>query len=206
MVDIDGVINGGYCILCPDQRGYFDLLIKSYEHGKMSSYLHSLKAGSTVEVRGPVGRFKYQPGQYSCIGLIAGGTGLTPCLQVVRCVLLETNAAVRELDKTKFVLFFQNRMEEDILLRDELDELSRLHSDRLSIVYFLSNATSETFGKATNEVRGYIGAASIQSAMSPAACPFVCICGPSGFNDSMKAHLLAAGHTESGDSPSLYIW
>jgi len=172
----------------------------------MSSYLHSLKPGSAVEVRGPIGRFKYQPNEHSCIGLIAGGTGLTPCLQVVRCVLQQADAAVRELDKTKFVLFFQNRTEQDILLHDELDELSRLYSDRLNVVYYLSNPTSETFGRAANEVRGYIGAASIQSAMSPAACPFVCICGPSGFNDSIKALLLTAGHTDSGDSPSIYIW
>lgn len=49
--------------------------MKSYEFGKMSSYLHALKVGSEVEVRGPVGRFKYEKNSFKKIGLIAGGTG-----------------------------------------------------------------------------------------------------------------------------------
>ena len=37
---------------------------------------------SRVEVRGPVGRFKYTKNAYKKMGFVAGGTGLTPCLQV----------------------------------------------------------------------------------------------------------------------------
>ena len=48
---------------------------KSYEFGKLSTYLHSLKVGQGVEVRGPVGRFKYEKNSFRRIGLIAGGTG-----------------------------------------------------------------------------------------------------------------------------------
>ena len=57
----------------PDQTGYFDLLIKSYEFGKMSKHLHSLKVGQSLEVRGPVGRFQYSKNSYERIGLVAGG-------------------------------------------------------------------------------------------------------------------------------------
>lgn len=56
----------------PDQKGYFDLLVKTYEFGKMSPHLHSLIVGSSLEVRGPVGRFKYTPNSYKHMGLIAG--------------------------------------------------------------------------------------------------------------------------------------
>lgn len=55
-----------------DQKGYFDLLVKTYEFGKMSSHLHSLKVGSSLDVRGPVGRFKYTKNSYKNMGLIAG--------------------------------------------------------------------------------------------------------------------------------------
>ena len=67
----------------PYQKGYFELLIKSYEYGKMSCYMHSLSVGDSLEVRGPVGRFKYTENQYKHMGMIAGGTGITPCIQVV---------------------------------------------------------------------------------------------------------------------------
>lgn len=45
------------------------------------------KVGQSLDVRGPVGRFKYAKNAYRHIGLVAGGTGITPCLQLVRCVL-----------------------------------------------------------------------------------------------------------------------
>ena len=59
--------------------------MKKYADGKMSSHIGQLRVGDMLEFRGPVGRFKYAPNQYKRIGLIAGGTGLTPCLQVRRC-------------------------------------------------------------------------------------------------------------------------
>jgi len=46
-----------------------------------------VQVGQSLDVRGPVGRFKYAKNSYRHIGLVAGGTGLTPCLQLVRCVL-----------------------------------------------------------------------------------------------------------------------
>ena len=194
-----------------DNKGYFDLLIKSYEFGKLSTYLHSLKPGDCVDIRGPVGRFKYEKNKYSCIGLIAGGTGLTPCLQVIRAVLLAPD--YRD-DQTDFVLFYQNRTEADILLHSELKDLSTKYPHRLQIFYFLTNAQSAQFGvvkrdkrrnsgaSASKEFRGYITSDLVNAHLAPDICPFVCICGPSGFNDFTKSLALSAGHTEE----TVYIW
>ena len=66
-----------------------------------------------MQVRGPVGRFKYTQNMCHTIGLLAGGTGLTPCLQVIRTILEGPGA---ENDLTNFIFFYQNRTEEDILL------------------------------------------------------------------------------------------
>ena len=44
----------------------------------MSGPLFDLRAGVSLHVRGPVGRFKYSPNMYGTIGLICGNTGLTP--------------------------------------------------------------------------------------------------------------------------------
>jgi cytochrome-b5 reductase len=187
-----------------DQVGYFDLMIKSYEYGKMSSFLHSLRPGSMVDVRGPVGRFKYTKNTYPHIGLIAGGTGLTPCLQLVRTILQCPEYAD---DNTRFTLLFQNRCEQDILLYDELEHLRKNFKSRLQLTYFLSNAQTESFAtpkskSADVEVRGYIQQSSISSLMGPEACSLVCICGPSGFNDAMKKLLTVAGHNDE----SVFVW
>eukprot|EP01041_Mallomonas_annulata_P004429 gene4429-8818_t len=188
----------------PDVKGYFELLVKSYEFGKMSSHLHTLKVDQELEVRGPIGNFKYVPNKYPTIGLIAGGTGLTPCLQVIRCVLEGPDAAQ---DNTNFILFFQNRKHEDILLHNELQELQLQHPQRLAIIYFLSNPSDHPSWGKTNthtEKIGYISQEMISSYMSPEKCPLVCICGPSGFNDAMKSLLIQSGHI--ADNGSIYVW
>lgn len=150
-------------------------------------------------MRGPVGRFKYAPNIYKTIGLLAGGTGLTPCLQVIRSVLEGPGAAQ---DHTNFVLFFQNRKEEDILLHAELVQLVKTYPERLSLVFYLSNPSSKKWGSQVDEKRGYISAEDVAQQMSPSSCQLVCICGPSGFNDAMKKLAEEAGHNES----SIYIW
>ena len=204
----------------PGTKGYFELLVKRYEDGKMSSHIWNLQVGDTLDVRGPIGRFKYSKNQYKQIGLIAGGTGLTPCLQVIRCILEGPDAEGD--DDTMFVLFFQNRTEDDILLKGELMDLAKKFASRLKIVFFLSNPNAESWGAqfvtpramksltttATKggkipEVRGYISSAAIQNAMRPSDCELVGICGPSGFNKTMKELLIKEGHDEE---KTLYIW
>jgi cytochrome-b5 reductase len=192
----------------PNQTGYFDLLIKSYEFGKMSTYLHSLRPGQSVDVRGPLGRFKYTPSQFPaphCMGLIAGGTGITPCLQVLRCAL-EGDAAIN--DTNCFTLLYQNRTFEDILLKEELDLLEKKFSSRLRVVYFLSNCSESYEGV----VRGYIDKAAVKKYLNLSICPFVGICGPSGFNDCAKRLLVEEGHVlddascASTVNATVYVW
>ena len=200
-----------------ETKGYFELLIKSYEMGKLSPYLHSLKAGSKLDVRGPVGRFRYSKNQHPRIGFVAGGTGLTPCLQVIRCILQGPEG---EGDTTQFVLLFQNRTEADILLRAELEELQRSFPSRLQVLFFLSNCGDDKWGNEAGagagsagkpapfgdaafsgsgrvqHLRGYVDANAVKTLLGPASCPLVGLCGPSGFNDSVKALLVGAGHDE----------
>jgi cytochrome-b5 reductase len=41
-----------------------------------------LNIGDYIQVRGPKGVFKYEPNLVKHLGMIAGGTGITPMLQV----------------------------------------------------------------------------------------------------------------------------
>ncbi|KAK3265765.1 hypothetical protein CYMTET_25580 [Cymbomonas tetramitiformis] len=183
----------------PSEQGYFELMVKGYELGKMSTHLCGLKVGDTLEVRGPIGRFKYAPNMYKTIGLIAGGTGITPCLQVIRCVL---DGECQDGDETKFVLFYQNRKEEDILLKPVLDDLQLAYPSRLQIQYFLSNPTNDAWGQGENEQRGYIQQSFVDCHMATETCQLVCLCGPSGFNTAMTELVVKTGH---GDD-ALYVW
>jgi cytochrome-b5 reductase len=68
------------------------------------------------------------------IGMIAGGTGITPMLQIIRAALKNP------LDVTQMSLIYANVNESDILLRKELDELAAAHPIRFKVYYVLNNA------------------------------------------------------------------
>ncbi|CAG8456356.1 537_t:CDS:2 [Acaulospora colombiana] len=138
-----------------DPPGYFDLLIKVYfcnvnpnfpDGGLMTQHLESLNIGDCIEVKGPIGSFVYYgQGRYqvkrgltislcNCrrMGMIAGGSGITPVFQIIQSVLHDAN------DLTELSLIYANRTEEDILLRKELDELARCEGKRLKVYYTVS--------------------------------------------------------------------
>jgi cytochrome-b5 reductase len=48
----------------------------------MTNFLYGLKIGETVEFKGPLGGFEYHRNMYREIGLVAGGTGISPMMQV----------------------------------------------------------------------------------------------------------------------------
>ncbi|KAK7425384.1 NADH-cytochrome b5 reductase [Neonectria magnoliae] len=102
------------------QPGYFDVLIKSYPQGNISKYMASLVVGQTIRVRGPKGAFTYTPNMVRHFGMIAGGTGITPMLQVMRAIVRGRAAG----DKTEVDLIFANVTPQDILLKEDLDALA----------------------------------------------------------------------------------
>ena len=62
--------------------GYFDLLVRHYPDGEISSKLARLRVGQLAHFRGPVAsRFEYKRGMARRLGLVAAGTGITPMWQ-----------------------------------------------------------------------------------------------------------------------------
>ena len=126
-----------------------DLVVKIYpanthpkfpEGGKMTQHLEALAIGDTIDVRGPSGLIVYQGRglfdikedkkgdakqvRVSQVNMIAGGTGITPMLQLIRAVFRDP------ADKTCLSLLFANQSEDDILLRKELEEVQEKYPDR----------------------------------------------------------------------------
>jgi len=113
-------------------RGHFNLLIKSYPTGNISKYVANMKIGQTIKCRGPKGQFVYAPNMVRAFGMIAGGTGITPMLQIIRAITENPE------DKTQIDLIFANVNREDILLKDELDELAA-NNVNFRVHYVLNN-------------------------------------------------------------------
>ena len=66
--------------------------------------------------------------------MVAGGTGITPMLQVVD-EILENKA-----DQTKVSLIFANQSEADILLKKEIDARAAANPDRFKVYYVVDKA------------------------------------------------------------------
>ncbi|KAG8655595.1 hypothetical protein MANES_04G055700v8 [Manihot esculenta] len=112
--------------------GYFELVIKMYPQGRMSHHFREMCEGDYLAAKGPKGRFKYQPKQVRAFGMLAGGTGITPMFQVTRGILENPN------DKTNVHLIYANVTYEDILLKEELDNLANNFPNRFSVYYVLN--------------------------------------------------------------------
>jgi len=137
-----------------EDLGHMDLVIKVYfknvhpkfpDGGKMSQYLENMEIGDTIDVRGPSGLLVYQgagtfgikPDKKSAaktvkaakVSMIAGGTGITPMLQLITDVFRNPD------DKTCLSLLFANQSEDDILVRGELEALQAQHPDRFKLWY-----------------------------------------------------------------------
>ncbi|KAL6987286.1 NADH-cytochrome b5 reductase [Sarracenia purpurea var. burkii] len=164
--------------------GFFELVIKMYPQGRMSHHFRELRVGDYLSVKGPKGRFKYQPGQVRAFGMLAGGSGITPMFQVARAILENVK------DKTKVHLIYANVTFEDILLKEELDGLAANYPDRFNVYYVLNQPP-----EAWNGGVGFVSKEMIQ-AHCPAPAPDIQIlrCGPPPMNKAMAAHLDALGY------------
>ncbi|SCU87349.1 LADA_0E03488g1_1 [Lachancea dasiensis] len=122
------------------EKGYFDIIVKSYADGNVSKYFAGLKQGSTVEFKGPVGRFNYVANSYKHLCMIAGGSGITPMLQVLNEVI--TNPE----DLTKISLIYANETENDILLKEELDDIAAKYPN-FEVTYILRTPSATWTGE-----------------------------------------------------------
>ncbi|XP_057767346.1 NADH--cytochrome b5 reductase 1-like [Salvia miltiorrhiza] len=164
--------------------GYFELVIKMYPQGRMSHHFREMQEGDYLAIKGPKGRFKYQPNQVRAFGMIAGGSGITPMFQVARAVLENPS------DKTKVHLIYANVMFEDILLKDELDNLARTYPDTFKIYYVLNQPPEIWEGGV-----GFVSKEMIEAHLpAPASDIQMLRCGPPPMNKAMAAHLEALGY------------
>ncbi|WFD34338.1 cytochrome-b5 reductase [Malassezia cuniculi] len=169
-------------------RGAFELMVKSYPQGRISRKFAELKVGDSLEMKGPRGNYEYVQGKYDRIGMIAGGTGLTPCLQVVTASLRDPS------DKTRFDLIYANVTASEILLMEHLDELAAKHPDRFRVYYVLNQAPAGWKGGV-----GFVTRDAIEKYL-PAAAENgqILMCGPPPMMDAMKKILVDIGYPTAG--------
>jgi len=194
--------------------GYVDLVIKVYrpgtfqmpdgkevnwaDGGKMGLYLDSKKVGEYIDVMGPLGvneylgqgKFKLPGRQVTVkqVGMMAGGTGLTPMLQVVAAALRDPE------DKTMFSLIYANKTESDILCRDMLDDLVSKSRGRFLVTLTLDFPPANWKHK-----QGFITQDMIKESLPPSSPDtLILMCGPPPMIEfACKKNLEALGYPKT---------
>ncbi|KAG0647471.1 NADH-cytochrome b5 reductase 1 [Hyphodiscus hymeniophilus] len=170
------------------QPGHFDLLIKSYPTGNISKYMASLIVGQTIKVKGPKGAMVYTPNMVRHFGMIAGGTGITPMLQIIKAVIRGRPTG----DNTEIDLIFANVNSEDILLKEDLDQLAKEDS-KFRVHYVLNNPPEKWDGGV-----GFVTPEMMTKWLpKPATDVKLLLCGPPPMISAMKKSAESLGFTKA---------
>jgi cytochrome-b5 reductase len=126
---------------------------------------------------GPAGGFYYTPNEYAALGLIAGGTGITPILSLIVAVL--TNSS----DRSLITLVYATSSEQDTMFHEELDELARQYPQKLQVKYVAGS------GRVTRALLR-------ENLPGPGDQSLVALCGPTGFCTSIQKSLAKLNYEE----------
>ncbi len=164
-------------------EGKYVLTIKLVEGGLMSRYIFDTwTVGRKVEVSAPSGNFDYQPLRDAHkVICIAGGSGITPFLSMA--------AAIKDGDEDfEMILLYGSRCYDDILFRQELEEISA-ECDKIKVVHVLSDDENSPNGTE----RGFITAELIKKYAPEKEAYSVFICGPSQMYDFVDKEIEKLG-------------
>ena len=167
-----------------------DLLVKDYgAPGKMSRLLcQELEPGKdSVEVFHTPKNVKIQaPFAGNAILMIAGGTGITPVMQIAAEVLRHPE------DPTQMSLIFACRQEGDLLMRSTLDEWAANFPAKFKVHYILSDSWPSDWKYST----GFVDKALFEEYLhEPGEDVYNLMCGPPIMLDrGCTPNLTALGH------------
>ncbi|AGO11313.1 AaceriACR054Cp [[Ashbya] aceris (nom. inval.)] len=168
-------------------RGMFQLVIKHYDGGKFTTHLFGLKENDTVDFKGPIQKWRWDPNMFDSIVLMGAGTGITPLFQMMHHI------AENPVDKTKVHLLYGNKTPQDILLRKELEELASKYPDQVKVTFFVDKPDGDFKGE-----KGFINKEYLkQNLPKPGSNSHVFVCGPPPFMDAFSGNKVSP--TDQGE-------
>ena len=177
-----------YSICAAPAEGLLQVGIRQVPGGVFSSWLHeSIKPGDTLEVMTPEGRFfvPLDPTASRHYLGIAGGSGITPILSILKAVLGAE-------PKSRFTLIYGNRRQRSTMFAEELEDLKNRYLSRLVLHMVFSREATDLPLYHGRIDRAKIGEF-LATLVDPSGIDHAFVCGPHGVNDEAEAALLAAG-------------
>jgi 3-ketosteroid 9alpha-monooxygenase subunit B len=150
--------------------------VKRVPGGRGSGWFHeTVKAGTTLEVMQPAGRFVLHDAADRALLLFAGGSGVTPILSLIKAALATNQRRIR--------LFYANRDAASVIFRAELDAAAAKHGARLEVIHHLDAELGLTSRPEVERVHAGFEQADAY------------LCGPGPFMELVEQTLLGQGHS-----------
>ncbi len=106
--------------------------VKRIADGRGSNWFHDhLQVGARIEATRPSGRFVMRAGTAPML-LVAGGSGITPCISLIKEALIETKRHVK--------LVYVNQNAASIIYREIIEQLETRFSSRFTCKHWLDDA------------------------------------------------------------------
>jgi ring-1,2-phenylacetyl-CoA epoxidase subunit PaaE len=204
---IDGAdVRRSYSICCTHEhlKSHHELVvgIRPMEGGVFSNWAATqLKAGDTLAVMPPDGRFvSRRPRALHRVGF-AAGSGITPILSIMASTL-------EDQPDSKFTLVYGNRSMGSVMFNEALQDLKDRFASRLTLIHILSRQAQEA-DLLQGRIDGDKVRAIIAALLPVGSMDEVFVCGPEAMIEATEKALLDAGvpakqvHTERFTSPTL---
>lgn len=180
-----------YSICAGIDDGELRVGVRKVEGGVFSNWVNAeLKAGDVIEVYPPQGRFNAPlapQGRQHYVG-IAGGSGITPILSIMKTVLAREPGS-------RFTLIYANRRQASTMFKEEIEDLKNQYLTRLSLHHVFSREAVDAPLLAGRLDQAKLGEF-LRSLVPAAGIDQVFVCGPFQMNEEADAALRAAGVPE----------
>lgn len=183
-------VRRSYSISSPRSRlakaGELEVGIRPVEGGVFSNWAaQSVRAGDTIQVMPPDGRFTVKKQRAIHRVGFAAGSGITPILSIAATTL-------EEQPGSKFTLIYGNRRMSSVMFNEALQDLKDRYRDRLTLIHILSRQAQEV-DLLQGRIDGDKVREIIRTLLPVGSMDEVFICGPDEMISATETALVEAG-------------
>jgi len=181
-----------YSICAGVDDGELRVGVRKVKGGVFSNWINAhLQPGDTISVMAPQGRFfvPLAPEEQRHHLGIAGGSGITPILSIMKTVLAREPAS-------RFTLIYGNRLLKSTMFKEEIEDLKNRYLTRVVLHHVFSDEHTDapiSMGVLDREKIGDF----LRTLVPAWRIDHAYVCGPFQMNDEAEAALRAAGVPES---------
>jgi ring-1,2-phenylacetyl-CoA epoxidase subunit PaaE len=190
--EVDGQdLRRSYSICAGIDDGELRVGVRKVAGGVFSNWINQrLAPGDTVHVMPPQGRFfvPLDPASHRHYLGVAGGSGITPILSIMKTVLGREPQA-------RFTLIYANRAAKSTMFKEEIEDLKNRYMARVVLHHVFSGEDTELPLHSGVMDRAKLGEF-LGRLVDAKAIDHAFVCGPYQMNDEAEAALLAAGVAE----------